>query len=170
MTRTRTADGAETPSTPDTGSGRAASALAAAAGILLLAGCGMLVGADGTGEEELLPQGTTEVHLAVGETARVSLGEGSQGVGDDWGVISQTDDAVAEAEVVMDEEVHGTEQGADAPGASMPYAVELTGEQAGTTTVRVLYCTRTEIAEDCDQSKGTLDAPVDPVEITVVVE
>lgn len=170
MIRTTTSDGAAAPSMPVTGRGRAASALAAMAGILLLAGCGMFGGADGPDEEELLPQGTTEVHLAVGETAQVSLGEGSQGVGDDWGVISQTDDAVAAAEVVMDEEVFGAEQGEDAPGASMPYAVELTGEQAGTTTVRVLYCTRTEIAEDCDQSKGTLDAPVEPVEITVVVE
>lgn len=170
MTRT-TLDGAAGPSMTAPGRRRTTSALTAAAGILLLAGCGVLGGGDGSSEDgELLPQGTTEVQLAVGETAQVSLGEGSQGVGDDWGVVSQTDDAVAEAGVVMDEEVFGTEDGEDAPGASMPYAVELTGQEPGTTTVRVLYCTRTEIAEGCDQSKGTLDAPVAPVEITVVVE
>ncbi|EWS81003.1 hypothetical protein BF93_00655 [Brachybacterium phenoliresistens] len=117
----------------------------------------------------LLEQGTTEVDLAVGESAQISLGEGSQGVGDAWGVVSETDSAVASAEVVMDEEVHGTEQGEDAPGATMPYAVEVTGLAPGTTTVRVLYCTRSEIAEDCDQSQGTLEPPVDPVEITVTV-
>ncbi|MDN5900372.1 MAG: hypothetical protein L0H74_09925 [Brachybacterium sp.] len=166
-----TTDGADAPSMTAPGPRRTARALAAAAGILLLAGCGALGGEDGPGEDgELLPQGTTEVRLAVGETAQVSLGEGSQGVGDDWGVVSETEEAVAEAGVVMDEEVFGTEDGQDAPGASMPYAVELTGQQPGTSTVRVLYCTRTEIAEDCDQSKGTLDAPVAPVEITVVVE
>lgn len=159
------------PSGPVTARRRTGRALAAVAGVMLLAGCGMLGGGNGSGGDvELLPEGTTEVQLAVGETAQVSLGEGSQGVGDDWGVVSQTDDAVAEAEVVMDEEVSGTEEGEDAPGASMPYAVELTGREPGTTTVRVLYCTRAEIAEDCDQSKGTLEAPVAPVEITVVVE
>lgn len=146
-----------------------ARALTTVAAVLLLAGCGVLSGDDGA-EGELLAQGTAEVHLAVGETAQISLGEGSQGVGDDWGVVSQTDEAVAAAEVVMGEEVHGTAEAEDAPGASMPYAVELTGERAGTTTVRVLYCTRAAIAEDCDQSTGTLDPPVDPVEITVVVE
>lgn len=151
---------------------RAGRGLGAAAAVLLLAGCGLIGGTPGGGdpEGELLPEGTTEVHVAVGESAQVSLGLGSQGVGDDWGVVSLTDDAVAEAEVVMDEEVIGTEEGGDAPGASMPYAVELTGVEAGTTTVRVLYCTRSEIAEDCDQSSGTLEPPVDPVEITVVVE
>ena len=150
-------------------SGRALTAVAA---ILLLAGCGVLGGDEGgeDAEAELLAQGTTEVRLAVGETAQVSLGEGSQGVGDDWGVISKTDDAVAEAEVVMGEEVHGTDGDEGAPGASTVYAVELTGQDPGTTTVRVLYCTRTAIAEECDQSKGTLEPPVDPVEITVVVE
>lgn len=148
-------------------------ALTALAATALLAGCGVLGGsgqADPPTEEGVLhEQGTTEVELAVGETVQVSLGEGSQGVGDDWGVISQTDESVAEAEVVMDENVVGAEEGQDAPGVSMPYAVELTGLDSGTTTVRVLYCTRAEIAEDCDQSKGTLDPPVDPVEITVTV-
>lgn len=132
-----------------------------------LAGCGLL----GPQQEDavLLEQGTAEVELAVGESAQVSLGEGSQGVGDDWGVVSQTDASVASAEVVMDEEVHGTAEGEQAPGATMPFAVELTGLAPGTTTVRVLYCTRTEIAEGCDQSHGTLEPPVDPVEITVTV-
>ncbi|WP_394213882.1 hypothetical protein [Brachybacterium vulturis] len=165
----RTSHGATATATTDPARRRAARALTLLVGAALLAGCGVLGGGSGD-DPALLVQGTTEVQLAVGETAQVSLGEGSQGVGDDWGVISQTDATVAEASVVMDEEVFGTEDGQDAPGASMPYAVELTGQQPGTSTVRVLYCTRTEIAEDCDQSKGTLDAPVAPVEITVVVE
>ncbi|ATG50658.1 hypothetical protein CFK38_03330 [Brachybacterium vulturis] len=165
----RTSHGATATATTDPARGRAARALTLLVGAALLAGCGVLGGGSGD-DPALLVQGTTEVQLAVGETAQVSLGEGSQGIGDDWGVISQTDATVAEASVVMDEEVFGTDEGQDAPGASMPYAVELTGRQPGTTTVRVLYCTRTEIAEDCDQSQGTLDAPVAPVEITVVVE
>lgn len=36
--------------------------------------------------------------------------------------------------------------------------------------MRVLYCTRVkEVSEDCDQSSGTLQAPVDPAEFTVRV-
>lgn len=165
----RTSHGATATAATDPARRRTARALTLVLGTVLLAGCGVLGGASGD-DPALLVQGTTEVQLAVGETAQVSLGEGSQGVGDDWGVISQTDATVAEASVVMDEEVFGTDEGQDAPGTSMPYAVELTGQQPGTTTLRVLYCTRTEIAEDCDQSQGTLDAPVAPVEITVVVE
>lgn len=153
---------------------RSSGALGALAATVLLAGCGILGGSaedptSGPAEGTLHDQGTTEVEIAVGETAQVSLGEGSQGVGDAWGVISQTEESVASADVVLDEDVYGTGVGEDAPGSSMPYAVELTGLDAGTTTVRVLYCTRAEIAEGCDQSKGTLDPPVDPVEITVTV-
>lgn len=140
--------------------------LAAVTAVTLLAGCGLLSpSSSGT----LLEEGTTEVEVDTGETVQVSLGSGSQGIGDAWGVVSQTDDAVAEAQVVMDEEVLGAEGGEEAPGASMPYAVEITGLAAGTSTVRVLYCTRAEIAEDCDQSQGTLEPPVAPVEITVTV-
>lgn len=153
---------------------RPSGALGALAATVVLAGCGMLGGSaedptSGPAGGTLHEQGTTEVEIAVGETAQVSLGEGSQGVGDAWGVISQTEESVASADVVLGEDVYGTGGGQDAPGASMPYAVELTGIEAGTTTVRVLYCTRAEIAEGCDQSKGTLDPPVDPVEITVTV-
>ncbi|MEE1650474.1 hypothetical protein V1260_06680 [Brachybacterium sp. J144] len=43
------------------------------------------------------------------------------------------------------------------------------GVAPGTTTVRVLYGTRAEIEEGCDQDQGTRQAPVDPVEITVTV-
>lgn len=120
----------------------------------------------------LLPKGTTEVELAVGETVQVSLGQGSPGVGDTWGVVSQTDESTASADVEIGDAVFGTAPGTETPapvGGSRPYAVELTGVGPGTTTVRVLYCTRAAIAEGCDQSQGTLDPPVDPVEITVTV-
>ena len=90
-------------------------------------------------------------------------------MGDDWGVISQSEDGVVSADVVLDEDVFGAGDGSDEPGSSMPYAVQLRGEAPGTSTVRVLYCTRTAIAEDCDQSQGTLEPPVDPVEIAVTV-
>lgn len=167
----RTSHGATAASTSGPAHRRAARALTVVVAAVLLAGCGVLSGGDDSdADPELLTQGTAEVQLTVGETAQVSLGEGSQGVGDEWGVVSQTDDTVTTTTVVMDEDVFGAEEGEDAPGASMPYAVELTGQQPGTTTVRVLYCTRTEIAEGCDQSQGTLEAPVAPVEITVVVE
>lgn len=134
---------------------------------LLLAGCGLLVSPPSQGT--LHEQGTTEVEIGVGETTQVSLGDGSPGIGDDWGVISQTDDSVVDAEVVLGENVYGATGVEDAPGSSTPFAVELTGLASGSTQVRVLYCTRTEIADDCDQSIGTLDPPVDPVEIVVTV-
>ncbi|GAB2542034.1 hypothetical protein [Brachybacterium huguangmaarense] len=121
----------------------------------------------------LLEEGTTEVEIGAGETVQVSLGIGTQGVGDMWGVVSQTDEDVADAEVVLGAEVAGQPArnplSPGPPGSSSPFAVELTGKEPGTTTVRVLYCTRTAIAEGCDQSQGTLEAPVDPVEITVTV-
>ncbi len=147
---------------------------AAAGAAMLLAGCALLSpGEPGTPSASptgtLLEQGTTEVELGAGELAQVSLGEGSQGIGDAWGVVSQSDDSVAQAEIVMDEEVLGAEEGEDAPGASMPYAVQITGLAPGTSTVRVLYCTRAEITEGCDQSQGTLEPPVAPIEITVTV-
>ncbi len=56
-------------------------------------------------------------------------------------------------------------------GGTQQFAVEIEGLEPGTTTVRVLYCTRVhEVTEDCDQTQGTLDAPVEPVEIEVRVE
>jgi hypothetical protein len=162
-----------------------ASALLAAGG-LLLSGCSLL-GPDGdapspspTGPEQsapregtLLPQGTTEVEVAAGQSVQVSLPEGSLGVGDYWGVISVEDPAIAEAAVVIGERVVGVEPdepGVDAPGGTSQFAVEVDGLEPGETTVRVLYCTRTkEVSEDCDQSDGTLEPPVEPVEIVVRV-
>lgn len=158
-------------------------------GILLAAGalasCGVLptdrdpAPTRPTTGTELLPEGTDRVDLEVGETAQVSLGEGSQGVGDAWGLAEQNDDGVADtggiatAEVVLGDDVVGSsggDGGEEKPGASMTYAVELTGTAPGTTTVRVLYCTRTKtFTEECDQSNGTKEPPVEPVEITVTV-
>ncbi|WP_246957249.1 hypothetical protein [Brachybacterium sp. Marseille-Q7125] len=45
----------------------------------------------------------------------------------------------------------------------------MTGASPGSTTIRVLYCTRSKIVEGCDQDKGTREPPVEPVEITVTV-
>ncbi|MCS6711768.1 hypothetical protein JSY14_06930 [Brachybacterium sp. EF45031] len=118
---------------------------------------------------ELLTEGTTSVDVAPGETVQVSLGTGSQGIGDDWGDVSISDDAVATAEVVRGDRVATTSAGSDAPGGEIPFAVAIEGHAPGTTTVRVLYCTRTAIAEGCDQSKGTKEAPVAPAELTVTV-
>ena len=125
---------------------------------------------DGT----LLPEGTTELLIESGETVQVDLGEGSQGVGDMWGVVSQTNENAATVEVVLGEKVFGTPHRDPSdtpapPGSSTRFAVEITGREPGTSTVRVLYCARAEIAEGCDQSTGTKEAPVDPVEITVTV-
>lgn len=94
-------------------------------------------------------------------------------MGDYWDVISVGDPAIAEADVAIGEKVFGVEPsgpGVDAPGGPSPFAVEIHGLTAGETTVRVLYCTRTrEVQEDCDQSQGTLEAPVEPVKIQVQV-
>jgi len=159
---------------------------AAAAGALLLGGCGVLGGEEPTDppvpdqptaqqtsatevEGTLLEEGTTEVELSVGEIVQVSLGSGSPGIGDDWGVISQTEDGVVDAEVVSGDSVIDGDDDAAAPGSATPFSVELEGVASGTSTVRVLYCTRSQIEEECDQDTGTREAPVAPVEITVTV-
>ena len=85
----------------------------------------------------MLPEGTTEVDVAVGESV--------------FGVEPTADDT---------QNTGGTQQ----------FAVEIEGLEPGETTVRALYCTRTrEVSEDCDQSQGTLDTPVEPVELVVQV-
>lgn len=132
---------------------------------------GMLVGAValtgcGAGQEPL-PLGTTDVELSVGETAQVALGEWSPGVGDGWGVVSQTDEAVLEAvDVFTGGRVFGETERDLGDGASLPHAVEVTGAARGVSTVRVIYCYRDTIVEGCDQ--GPRD--IEPIEITVAVE
>lgn len=123
-------------------------------------------------EGTLLPEGTTEVELATDETVQVALPEGSLGVGDYWDVVSVEDDSVIEADVAIGEDVVGElpSDTDEETGGPQAFAVEVTGLAAGETTVRVLYCTRTRtVSEDCDQSQGTLEPPVDPVEIRVKV-
>ena len=153
---------------------------------MLLSGCSLLPSAEEPPEEEptpstevtpegvtLLGEGTTEVDVQAGGVVQVSLPEGSLGVGDYWGVISVADPSVAEAEVAIGEEVYGVAPSTEEPdntGGTQQFAVEIQALAPGETTVRVLYCTRTrEVSEGCDQSHGTLDAPVDPVEIAVRV-
>lgn len=143
---------------------------AAAAAVLTLTGCYLL-------DPDLLAEGTDEVSIEVGETVQVDLGQWSPGVGDDWGAVPVTDDSTGEhgtvddgivtAGVVMNSEVFGVRERRDGPeaGGSFPYAVELTGVAPGTSTVRLVYCYRTNIAEDCDQ--GPRD--IDPIELTVTV-
>ena len=155
-----------------------------ATGALLMSGCALL------GEEESptpaptteqtpppregtpLPEGTTEIEVAADETVHVALPEGSLGVGDYWGVVSVEDDSIIEADVAFGEDVVG-EYPSDTDeeeGGTQAFAVEVTGQSPGETTVRVLYCTRTRtVSEGCDQSQGTLEPPVDPVEILVRV-
>lgn len=125
-------------------------------------------------EGTLFPEGTTEVEVAPGESVQVSLPEGSLGVGDYWDVISVSDPAIAAADVALGEKVFGVEPaepGVDETGGRTEFAVEVEGLEAGEATLRVLYCTRTrKVSEDCDQSHGTLDTPVEPVEIMVRVK
>ena len=152
-----------------------------ATGALMMSGCSLL------GEEEpptpaptteqsptpregtLLPEGTTEVEMAADETVQVALPEGSLGVGDYWDVVSVEDDSIVEADVAIGEDVVGELTSDDEEeGGSQAFAVEVTGLSPGETTVRVLYCTGTRtVSEGCDQSQGTLEPPVDPVEIRV---
>ena len=147
---------------------------------LTLAGCDLLTPREGptpdqtptSPEASLLPEGTTEVTVAPGETVQVSLGTGNIGVGDAWDVINETEPDVASADVVTGDAVSGyttPEESQGAVGDFSPFAVEITGEQAGTSTITVQYCTRTKVAPDCDQTQGTLDAPVDPIDVTVTV-
>lgn len=156
-----------------------------AAAMLALSGCSILGGSgpepttdgpttqdqDGPtpADVELLPEGTTTVDLAPGESIQVSLGTGNQGIGDDWGVVANSAETVATAEVVRGDDVAVEGAESDAPGSETPFAVAVDAHTPGTTTVRVLYCTRTKVAEGCDQSKGTKDAPVGPIELTITV-
>lgn len=128
--------------------------------VLALTGCYLL-------DPDLLPEGTDQVSLEVGETAQVDLGTWSPGVGDDWGVVPPEVDGAVEAQVVMNSEVFGVREGRDEPGTggSFPYSVELTGIEPGTSTVRVIFCYRSKIMEDCDQGPREID----PIEITVTV-
>lgn len=161
----------------------------AVAGIVLLSGCSLLPSGEDPGTTEpgpttsqqatpregtLLDEGTTDVELSSGDTVQVSLPEGSLGVGDYWGVVSVDDPSIAEAEVAIGATVFGVEPTTEDPqnsGGTQQFSVEIQGLTAGETTVRVLYCTQTrEVSEGCDQSRGTLETPVEPVEITVRVE
>lgn len=155
-----------------------------ATGALMISGCSLL-GEDGSPtptptseqpatprEGTLLPEGTTEVEVTANETVQVALPEGSLGVGDYWGVVSVGDDSIIEADVAIGQDVVGElpSDTVEEVGGPQAFAVEVTGLAPGETTVRVLYCTRTRtVSEDCDQSEGTLEPPVDPVEIRVRV-
>ena len=153
-----------------------------ATGALMMSGCSLL------GEEEpptpaptteqsptpregtLLPEGTTEVEVAADVTVQVALPKGSQGVEDYWDVVSVEDDSIIEADVAIGEYVVGElpSDTDEEEGGTQDFAVEVTGLSPGETTVRVLYCTGTRtVSEGCDQSQGTLEPPVDPVEIRV---
>ncbi|MGP9694154.1 hypothetical protein ACT3TZ_05990 [Brachybacterium sp. AOP25-B2-12] len=122
------------------------------------------------GPSTTLAPGTTEVELAVGDTEQVGIGDVSPGIGDAWGVVARSDESVADAEVVLAEKVAGVEKDdATEPaevGRPTEAAVAITGRTPGTTTVRVVYCYRTAMAEGCDQGP---DGPVEPLEITVTV-
>lgn len=155
-----------------------------AAGALMMSGCALLDEKEPpppvpTAEQPptpregtLLPEGTTEVEVAAHETLQVALPEASLGVGDYWDVVSVEDESIVEADVAIGEDVVGElPSGTDEEvGGSQAFAVEVTGLSPGETTVRVLYCTRTRtVSEGCDQSEGTLEPPVEPVEIRVRV-
>ncbi len=143
---------------------RPARPLAALGALLVLSGCYLL-------EPEPLPRGTEEVTIGVGETVQVDLGHWSPGVGDSWGVLPQEDEeGTLEAHVVMNSEVFGVRERRDGPeaGGEFPYAVELTGLAPGTSTVRIQYCYRTAITEDCEQRPH--EDRVAPLEIDVTVE
>ncbi|GAA1313396.1 hypothetical protein [Brachybacterium tyrofermentans] len=128
-------------------------------------------------DPDLLPEGTDEVSIEVGETAQVDLGEWSPSIGDRWGAVplqegdaaeyAAVDDGVVTAHVVQGAEVFGVRARRDGPeaGGTTPHAIELTGVAPGTSTVRIVHCYRVDIAEDCDQ--GPRD--IDPIELTVTV-
>lgn len=103
--------------------------------------------------------------MAVGKTAQVDLGAVSPGVGDAWGVTAVSDPAIAEAEVVLADRVFGVDPTQQPPGSSVPGAVALTGLAPGTTTVHVVYCYRSAVAEGCDQGPN----PTAPIDIAVTV-
>lgn len=139
--------------------GRRARVVTTGLAALLLAGCSLL-------DPELLPAGTEEVTIEVGETTQVDLGWWSPGVGDDWGVLPPGDDGTVGAQVVTGGSVFGErERRDDGTGGESPYAVELTGLAPGTSTVLVAYCYRTAITEGCDQGPNEQDT----IELTVTV-
>lgn len=142
----------------------------AAVAVLTLTSCYLL-------DPDPLPEGTDEVSIEVGETAQVDLGEWSPSIGDRWGAVplqegdateyAAVDDGIVAAHVVQGPEVFGVRARRDGPetGGTTPHAIELSGVAPGTSTVRIVHCYRTEIAEGCDQ--GPRD--IDPIELTVTV-
>ncbi len=123
-------------------------------------------------EGTLLPEGTSDIELTVGETVQVRLPDGSVGVGDHWGVLDTSDPSVVRADVAIGSSVIGSQPNRSDGGTEpvQQFAIEVTGLEPGTSTVTVLYCTRTrEVSKDCDQSQGTLEGPVEPVELSVTV-
>ena len=115
---------------------------------------------------ELLPEGTQQLEIEVGETAQIYWGGSSTSVGDNWGVLSVEPEGVAEAGFVSGDSVLGFEDWEDtSTGGDGPTALEVTGIAPGTATIRVQYCFREELAEDCDP--GSKDGY--PTDVTVTV-
>lgn len=88
----------------------------------------------------------------MGETAQIYWGGSSASVGDIWGILSVDPEGIAEAAFVHDDSVLGFEDWENtSTGGNGPTALEITGVSPGTVTIRVQYCFRAELSEDCDQ-------------------
>lgn len=128
----------------------------------------------GPDQVEVLARGTTQVNLARGATVQVSLGDYQPGVGDDWGVVNASPEGLVDADVIRGDAVAG--QDAESPsappkvGGKTAFAVRITGVESGRASVTVVYCTRAAVEDGCDQTHGTLDAPIEPVVLDVTVD
>lgn len=172
------------PAAPLSPPRRRATARTALAAAALLVACGALTGCDllapgrpdhgpSTSPEPEIPQTYPEVTRAVtvarGETIRIALPNGNPSVGDQWGVVSSSEPAVAHAEVHVEPKEKPSPGAPPMVGGPAAFSVQIRGDHPGSTTIRVLYCTRSVIKEGCDQSHGRLKPPVEPREYRVTV-
>ncbi|WP_297742790.1 hypothetical protein [uncultured Tessaracoccus sp.] len=101
---------------------------------------------------------STDVHIAVGETTRVVLGQSNPSIGDSYYITDGADSPLA----TIKEGHDGCPDDSLDGGCSFPVYADVTGRKEGTFTFTVQYCLRTTL-ENCD-AQGK-----EPVVYTVTV-
>lgn len=147
--------------------------VAALLGSLALTGCGSKSEPTPSPSESrtTLSPHTSQIEVAVGQSAQLGLGEMNLSVGDGWGVVSQQPSGIVEAKTVTGEKVFGyTQPPEDVGKAGAPTvgAIQITGTRPGTTKLKVVYCFRDTIREGCNRGYSKADEN-QPKTITVTV-